>query len=89
MLDPRFFRENPELVRDACKRKRIEADVDGTLALDVRARELKSAFDLKKAEQNRRSKEIPSLKGDERAAALAEMKELSGAAKDLEVLLKD
>lgn len=88
MLDIRFVRENSEAVRDACRRKRIEADVDQVLALDGRLRDLKTAFERGKADQNRRSKEIPGLQGAGKAEALAAMKELSAAVKGMEAELK-
>ena len=88
MLDLRTIRENPDLVRDACRRKKIDADIDGILALDQKARELKTVFDTKKADQNRKSKEIGKLPKEDRAEALAGMKTLSAEVKAIEADLK-
>lgn len=84
MLDLRFIRENPEIVKAACRRKRIDADIDRLLELDRTARELKTAFDEKKAEQNRRNKELGKLSAEARAQALTELKGLSEEVKALE-----
>ena len=42
MLDIRFIRENPEIVKNACKVKGFEDYVDEILELDIRVRELKT-----------------------------------------------
>ena len=89
MLDIKFVREHPDAVREACRRKKIEADVDGLLQLDQRVRELKTVFDEKKAEQNRASKSIGKLSPEERPAALQGVKTLSEAVKDLEAQKKE
>ncbi len=88
MLDLRFIRENPDAVKAACARKRIAADVDRLLALDQRSRELKFAFDEKKAEQNRRNQAIGKLAGAEKTEALALAKALSEEVKGVETELK-
>ena len=89
MLDIRFIREHPDAVKEACHRKRIEADVDALLEADRRVLELKRLFEEKRAEQNRRSKEIGRLAGDEKVRALAGMKTLSSEVKEVEARLKE
>ena len=89
MLDLRFVRDNPDLVRNACTRKRIDADVDAVLEKDAAIRELRQTFEAKKAEQNRISKEIGKLQGDAKAQALAGMKEMAAAVKEAEGELKE
>ena len=42
MLDIRFIRENPEIVKNACLVKGFEDHVDEILVLDERVRELKT-----------------------------------------------
>ncbi len=77
MLDIKFIRQNPEPVRESCRRKRIDVDIDQVLAVDVACRESKTAFDNLKAEQNRRSKELGKVAASERGAALEGLKQLS------------
>ena len=89
MLDIRLIRDNADAVRDACRRKRIDADVDKILELDQTLREQKTAFDAKRGEQNKRSKEIGKLPPEERAAAAADVKALAEEIKELDNAVKD
>lgn len=45
MLDPRFIRENPELIRQAAAAKRITCDVDRLIAVDTRRRDIQVELD--------------------------------------------
>ena len=51
MLDMKFIRENPDVVKKACELKGYENKVDEILALDVRVRELKTITQSKTAEK--------------------------------------
>ena len=69
MLDIKFIRNNPEVVRKAIQNKNIDLDLDKLLALDSRRRELIESSETVKAEQNKKSKgpqfnveELKSLK---------------------------
>jgi len=84
MLDRRFVRENPELIRGALVRRGIEVDLDRLLALDGKLLELALRREELKSEQNRLSKQVPKLQGDEKGAAIARSKELGAAIKPLE-----
>ncbi|MEY2742484.1 MAG: hypothetical protein RIS21_852, partial [Planctomycetota bacterium] len=77
MLDPKFIRENPDVVKDACRKKRIDVDVDRLVALDGEMREIRRKLETLKAEQNARSKQMPSLSAEGKAALRAELKVLS------------
>ncbi len=84
MLDPKFVRENPDLIRDAARKKHLEVDVDRVLVLDEDRRGLILQLDEARAEQNRASKAIGRLPPEERASASAELKSLKARLKDLE-----
>lgn len=86
MLDLRTIRENPDLVKEAGHKKRMDCDreVDAVLELDQRRRQLARESDELKAEKNRVSKEIPKLSGAERDAEVAAMKEVSQRLKGLD-----
>jgi len=84
MLDLRFIRENPDLVKEGARKKRIDADIDGLLALDARAREIRTRLDNLRAERNRGSEQVPRLQGEEKLKAIARMKEVSNEVKALE-----
>ncbi len=45
MLDPKFIRENPELIRQAAAAKRVACDVDRLIAVDARRREIQVELD--------------------------------------------
>ncbi len=60
MLDIKFIRENPDIVKNACQVKNIENRVDEILALDGRVRELKTLTQNKTAEKNKITREIPT-----------------------------
>ena len=95
MLDIRFIRENPEIVKNACLVKGFEDHVDEILVLDERVRELKTLTQNMTAEKNKITKEIPSATdkapliarskqiSEEIAADMAELAEKEALLKDL------
>ena len=79
MLDLKFIRENPELVKQAVRNKGEKADVDRLLQLDeLRRRKMKEADELKHR-RNTVSKEIGRLKkeGKDASDLLREMSEVA------------
>jgi seryl-tRNA synthetase len=76
MLDPKFVRSQPEVVRKAIADKGEAADLDMVLALDEKRRGILAAVEQKKAERNRTSEEIARLKksGQDASALVAAMK---------------
>jgi len=75
MLDLKFIRENPDIVKNACHVKNFPDVVDDILSLDVRVRELKTITQTKTAEKNKISKEIPT--SNDKATLIAKSKEIS------------
>ena len=57
MLDIKFIRNNPEKVRDACKKRGVDLDVEKIVSLDAKKRELLQEIESMKAEQNKLGKE--------------------------------
>lgn len=57
MLDITYIRENPEKVKEGCKKKGIECDVSRVLELDAKKRELLGKIEELKAQQNKLGKE--------------------------------
>lgn len=89
MLDLKFIRDNPELVRVGLRKKQADATlVDRVLAIDRQRRELIQEVERLRAEQNRVSATIPTLSGDEKAQRIAAMREVAGRLKSLEPELK-
>lgn len=84
MIDLKWLREEPELFRSGARKKRIQCDIDGVLALDARARELQRAVEELRTKQNSFGKLVAKAAGDEKAKLLAELAELKGSLKDSE-----
>ena len=78
MLDIKFIRENLDIVKMAAKNKHIDVDLDRLMSVDDLRRELMSAIETKKAEQNKVSDEIASASNDaarqEKIAAMQGLK---------------
>lgn len=75
MLDIKFIRENPDIVKNACHVKNFPDVVDDILTLDKRVRELKTITQTKTAEKNKISKEIPT--SIDKASLIAKSKTIS------------
>ena len=56
MIDIKFIRENPEKVKEGCKKKNADCDVDKVLELDEKRRELLQKIEGLRAEQNKLGK---------------------------------
>ena len=90
MLDLKFIRENPEIVRKAIADKGDKADLDQLLALDVTRRETIGAVETARAEQNRVTQQIAEMKKakSDASAVIAEMRALSDRIRELEEKLR-
>ncbi|MCK6460597.1 MAG: serine--tRNA ligase [Planctomycetes bacterium] len=84
MLDLRFIREHPEEVRKGIALRGLRIDLDRLLDLDRQALSVRQERDETASEQNRLSKSVPSLKGDEKAKAIERSKELGKRLKPLD-----
>lgn len=58
MLDIKFIRENPDKLKEAVQKKKMNFDVDRLLAVDKRRRELIQAVEDIRAQKNKASEEI-------------------------------
>ncbi len=75
MLDIKFIRENPDIVKNACRVKNFPDVVDDILTLDKRIRELKTITETKTAEKNKISHAIPTA--ENKAELVAQSKQIS------------
>ena len=57
MIDHRIIRENPEVVREALRKRHFDYDLDRLIELEARRRELLQVENLR-ADKNRLSDEI-------------------------------
>ena len=88
MLDLKFVREKPEVVRKAMEFKGEEADLDLLLSLDIKRRELLQEAEALKRLRNRVSRQIGHLRGTVDDADLSskrkEMQQVSSRIKGLD-----
>ncbi|MGO2052737.1 serine--tRNA ligase [Glutamicibacter sp. 287] len=82
MIDLKMLTDNPDMYR-ASQRARgaDEALIDQLIEADSARRETIATYERLRAEQNAFSKKVGAAKGEERAALLAEVKELAVAVK--------
>jgi len=57
MLDVKFIREHPDVVKQGCRAKQVEVDIDKLLELDGKKREYLKEIERLRAEQNKFSKD--------------------------------
>jgi seryl-tRNA synthetase len=82
MIDIKFLRDNPDVVRASQKSRGEDVGVvDQVLASDELKRAAITEFEQLRAEQNLLSKSVGAAKGDEKAALLANSKELADKVK--------
>ena len=82
MIDIKFLRENPDAVRASQKGRGEDVGVvDQVLATDELKRAAITEFEQLRAEQNLLSKSVGAAKGEEKAALLANSKELADKVK--------
>lgn len=80
MVDIKLVRSNPDLVKEAVRKRNKDMDelIDQIIVIDAQRRETASRVETLKAEQNQASREIPRLKkeGGDVSAIMARMKEI-------------
>ena len=91
MLDPKFLRESPQLVRAAIAKKHLDTDLEGVLALDTAWRAQIGEVEQLRGRQKSANAEMAALpKGSpEFIAKVQEMKAVSATVKERELLLKE
>jgi len=91
MFDPKLLREQPDLARRACARKRMDVDVDAAHALAVRRPQLIQELEALRADKNRVSDQIAQKKRAKQDAAdlIEAMKQVGPRLKTLESELDD
>jgi seryl-tRNA synthetase len=91
MLDIKLVRNNPELIREAVKKRGEEIDLDGFLKLDEKRRELLYEVEQLKSQRNTVSQEIGRLKqqGLDAEDKILLMREVSQKIKDMDEEIKE
>jgi len=89
MLDIKFIRQNPEKVKEGCKKKGVDINIDELLEIDKKRREILKKVEEIRAQKNKASKEIVKLKGKEREELLKKMREIDKEGDVLEKKFKE
>ena len=90
MLDIKFIRENPQLIRDAARKKHIEFDLEKLLDVDKRRRECQTEVDAGRRELNTTSDEIARLTdGDSKEATIERMRDFKKTLAEKEAVLTE
>ena len=75
MLDIKFIRENPDLIKEAARKKRIDFNVDELLAVEAKRIELLNTVETMRAEQNSFTEKIArATDAGERQTMIDEMR---------------
>jgi seryl-tRNA synthetase len=90
MLDIKLIRQNPEKVKEACRKKQTKIDIDRLLEIDKKRKELMLALEDTRAKKNQANEQIKQLhdKAD-REAVIMKMQELDKNDDRIEAEFKD
>lgn len=88
MLDIKFIRKNPQIVKEGCGKKQVKVDIDRLLAVDKKRRELMKKIEDIQAKKNKANKKIPRLKKEDKSKIIKEMKKLDKISDNLRKKLK-
>jgi seryl-tRNA synthetase len=82
MLDPKLIRDNPDVVKEATRVKRVGSPemVDAWLAADSARRNIQARFDTLRAEQNKLGEQVGKLKRELKGQTNSELEGLLSAA---------
>jgi len=83
MNDLALLRNEPEVLADGFRRRKLDVDLDELRELDERRRAVRSEAEELRAEQKQAGKEIAQLEGDAKEQAIAQTAELADRYKDL------
>jgi len=91
MLDIKFIRDNPDLVRDSFRKRHVEFDLDELLRLEQERRDLLFEVEQLKRERNKSSEEIARLKKEKTDAtdAISRMRKVGEEIKALDEKVRD
>ena len=90
MIDIKFLRENPDVVRASQKGRGEDVSlVDQIIAIDEKRRVAINEFELLRAEQNTLSKSVGGAKGDEKTKLLESAKDLANKVKSADAKRAD
>src|SRR6187200_3093516 len=82
MLDPKFIRENPDIVKEATRVKRVGSPemVDAWLGTDSARRNVQAQFDTLRTDQNKLGEQVGKLKRELRGQSSPELESVLATA---------
>ncbi|HSE56563.1 MAG TPA: serine--tRNA ligase [Candidatus Paceibacterota bacterium] len=90
MLDIKFIKENPDLIREAARKKHVQFNVDDLLKVEGERAEALNAFETARAEQNRISDQVAKETDPaKRGIMIAELKPLKEEITKKEEVLRE
>ena len=90
MLDIKFIRQNPDEIKEGCRKKQVKVDIDRLLEVDEKKRKVLYDLEKMRAKKNRSSKQIAALKNKkEREKIISAMRKLDKKSDKLEKTLKE
>lgn len=82
MIDPRLLREDPELIRDSLQRRGVDIAIEDLVDLEAKVRTKRQEAESLRADQKEAGREIATLQGDEKQAAIDSVAKLARSVKD-------
>lgn len=89
MLDIKFIRENPDIIKEGARKKHISFDVDKLLAVEEKRKEALTAFEAVRAEQNTLSDAVAKASPEERGALIEALKPIKEKVQALEEVVRE
>ena len=90
MLDVKFIRQNPDKVKEGCKKKQVKVDIDKLLKIDEKRLETLAALEDMRAKKNEASRKIAGTRDEkEKQKIILEMRELDKNNDRLDETLKE
>lgn len=86
MIDLKLFRDDAAKLKETCRLKGVDIDIDKGVELDHKRREIIAELEQLQAERNAASKEVGMKKkaGEDASTIMQRVKEIGGRIKDLE-----
>lgn len=88
MIDPKFIVQNPDVVKEAARKKHVNFDVDHFIEVDEKRRTLLSEIEAIRAKKNAANEDIKKLQGDEKKKAIEDMRAVGDEEKKLDESMK-
>ena len=89
MLDIQLIRENTAVVKEAVRRKKFQVDIDELLEVDRQRLAILGTCEQLRAQRNEVSARIPKMQGEEKQAAIADMRTVRETLSEKETALRD